>query len=377
MSLKVTGVLAEHEIGEEESHLAEMTSCPDVDKSITQKIRDLDAHIDAINTSASVPVTVDALIRQIEPPFIERIMRTRLFVANFMSCLVRQNNASHLFTIHQKKTKSLKEYVKQFNQAVLEVEDPSDKVVIMATMEGLRPGPLFDPLSKNVPKTLSSLQSKVDKDDVKNKRSDRDSIRTSDKCPRTLPRRPELVKEKIADLIKKGYLMKYVTDRPQPNSPEGGIETTDPRQASSFSFSPGWVWEEYDTPAMVGQVASYLGNKTPSDYCLVGFHCGGCPSPYNAILGHPTLGGTKAIIFTYHLKMKFPTSIEIGEIDDAEMEALRDEVEQITLVDPREIEKTKPLEEVTPISIHPDFLDCHVMIGTELIEELRTALVEF
>ncbi|GFS31435.1 hypothetical protein Acr_00g0017290 [Actinidia rufa] len=39
----------------------------------------------------------------------------------------------------------------------------SDKVVIMAMMEGLRPGPLFDSLSKNIPETISALQSKADK----------------------------------------------------------------------------------------------------------------------------------------------------------------------------------------------------------------------
>ena len=38
-----------------------------------------------------------------------------------------------------------------------------DKVVIMVMMEGLRPGPLFDSLSKNVPETLSALQNKADK----------------------------------------------------------------------------------------------------------------------------------------------------------------------------------------------------------------------
>ena len=65
------------------------------------------------------------------------------------------------------------------------------------------------------------------------------------------------------------------------------------------------------------------------------------------------------------------------QIDDAEMGVLRDEVDEITLEDPREIENTKPLKEVTLISIHPDYPDCHVMIGTELTEELRKPLVEF
>ena len=57
----------------------------------------------------------------------------------------------------------MKDYVKRFNQVVLKVEDPSDKVVIMTIMEGLCPGSLFDSLSKNVPKILSTLQSKADK----------------------------------------------------------------------------------------------------------------------------------------------------------------------------------------------------------------------
>ena len=59
------------------------------------------------------------------------------------------------------------------------------------------------------------------------------------------------------------------------------------------------------------------------------------------------------------------------------MEALRDEIEDTPLVDPRQMKNTKPLEEVTPISIHPNYLDFHVMIGTELTEELRNALVDF
>ncbi|GFY94940.1 hypothetical protein Acr_10g0003250 [Actinidia rufa] len=237
---------------------------------------------------------------------------SRLFVANFMSCRIRKKNASHLFTVHQKETESLKDYVKRFNQIILEVEDSSDKVVIMAMMEGLRSGPLFDSLSKNIPKTLSTLQNKADKyiateelaeakrrrrgkddhkrkepdtrradykEEERNKRSDRDLKRTTDRRPRTPPRRPELIlpplnapvaqefskikheefvkllgkiktdtqkrnrnkncefhrdhghsmedcfqlKEQIADLIKKGYLRKYVDAHPRPTA--GDIQT--------------------------------------------------------------------------------------------------------------------------------------------------------
>ncbi|GFY97621.1 hypothetical protein Acr_12g0001620 [Actinidia rufa] len=268
-------------------------------KSTSQKIRELDAQLDAINTGTNAPVTVDTLVRQTDPPFTERVLRarisskfklstqlgiyegktdpmdhldsykslmflqgfsdevmckafsatlkgparswfrklspgtvdsfgelSRLFVANFMSCRNRQKNASHLFTVHQKETESLKDFVKRCNQTVLEVEDPSDKVVIMAMMEGLRPGPLFDSLSKNVPETLSALQSKADKyiaaeelaeakrrrrgkddhkrkepdtrrtdyrEETRYKRPDRDPKRSSDRRPRTPPRRPEFI----------------------------------------------------------------------------------------------------------------------------------------------------------------------------------------
>ena len=56
---------------------------------------------------------------------------------------------------------------------------------------------------------------------------------------------------------------------------------------------------------------------------------------------------------------------------------MRDEIEDTPLIDPQEIENTKPLEEGTHISIHPNYPDRHVMIVTELTEELRDALVDF
>ena len=59
------------------------------------------------------------------------------------------------------------------------------------------------------------------------------------------------------------------------------------------------------------------------------------------------------------------------------MEALRDEMEETTLVDPRESKNTEPLEEIAHVSIHPDCPDRHIIIGTKLTEELRSSLVEF
>ncbi|GFZ18414.1 hypothetical protein Acr_27g0001530 [Actinidia rufa] len=377
----------------------------------------------------------------------------------------RQKNASHLFTVHQKEIESLKDFVKRFNQAILEVEDPIDKVIIMAMMEGLRPGPLFDSLSKNVPETLSALQSKADKyiaaeelaeakrrqrekddhkrkepdtrrndyrEDTRYKRPDRDPKRSNNRRPRTPPRRPEFIlpplnapvaqlKEQIADLIKRGYLRKYVTDRPPLNSlerkygdnrPTAGniykrsMEFSDqvvvrlhpgkgmpgvplgwPKkeiynlsspcvgdqppitfsnddlrglhlphddalvvsavianfnvqrilidsgssadilfisafeknenwagQVAYFPYPPDRIWRKYDAPPGMDQLPITLGTEPHQTTVWQDFIVVDCPSPYNAILGRPTLGGIKAITSTYHLKIKFPALTGIGEV---------------------------------------------------------------
>ncbi|GFY87779.1 hypothetical protein Acr_05g0014180 [Actinidia rufa] len=330
------------------------------DKSTSQKIRDLDARLDAINTGTNAPITVDALVRQTDPPFTERVLRTqisskfklptqlgiyegktdpmdhlvsykslmslqgcsdkvmckafsatlkgparswfrklspgtvdsfgelsRLFVANFMSCRNRQKNASHLFTVHQKETESLKDFVKRFNQAVLDVEDPSDKVIIMAMMEGLRPGPLFDSLSKIVPETLSALQSKADK-----------YIATEELAEAKRRRRgKEDHKRKEPDTRRVDYREEMRYKRPDRDSKRSNNRRprTPPRRL------------EFNLPSLNTPVAQQT--TVWQDFIVVD-----CPSPYNSILGRPTLGRIKAITSTYHLKMKFPTLTGIGEV---------------------------------------------------------------
>ncbi|GFY85507.1 hypothetical protein Acr_04g0002450 [Actinidia rufa] len=338
----------------------------------------------------------------------------------------------------------------------------------MAMMEGLRPGPLFDSLSKNVPETISDLQNKVDKyidveelaeakrrrrgkddskrkvpdsrrseykDETRNKRPNRDSKQTNERRPHTPPRRPELILPPLnAPIAQRGYLRKYVADHPPPNSPErryganrptmediqvihGGFEfggcsnSSRKRHArksntradeevynlslavdilppitfsnddlrglhfphddalvvlaviANFNFNSfGRLGRKHDAPTRVNQAASNLGDGAPSSHYLARLHHGRLPFTLQCNLGRPTLGGTRAITSTYHLKMKFSTSTGVGEV---------------TLADPRETENTKPLEEVAPVFIHPDYPDRHVMIGSELTDELRAALTDF
>ncbi|PSS08179.1 Seed linoleate 9S-lipoxygenase [Actinidia chinensis var. chinensis] len=78
--------------------------------------------------SATLKGSVISWFRKLSPKTIDSFRDlSRLFVANFMSCRIRQKNASYLFTVHQKDGESLTDYVKHFNQVVIEVEDPSNK----------------------------------------------------------------------------------------------------------------------------------------------------------------------------------------------------------------------------------------------------------
>ncbi|GFZ21574.1 hypothetical protein Acr_29g0007360 [Actinidia rufa] len=50
----------------------------EADRSPHSHWSDLDAWINAINTGVNAPITIDAFIRQTEPPFIERVMRLKI-----------------------------------------------------------------------------------------------------------------------------------------------------------------------------------------------------------------------------------------------------------------------------------------------------------
>ncbi|GFZ16472.1 hypothetical protein Acr_25g0008810 [Actinidia rufa] len=239
------------------------------DKSTSQKIRDLDARLDAINTGTNAPVTVDTLVKQTDPSFTERILRarisskfklptqlgiyegktdpmdhldsykslmslqgcsdevmckafsatlkgparswfrklspgiidsfgelSRLFVANFLSCRNRQKNASHLFTVHQKETESLKEFVKRFNQAILEVEDPNHKVSkadkYIAAEELAEAKRRRRGRDDHKRKELDTRWNDY-REETRYKRPDQDPKHSNNRRPRTPPRRPEFI----------------------------------------------------------------------------------------------------------------------------------------------------------------------------------------
>ena len=67
-----------------------------------------------------------------------------------------------------------------------------------------------------------------------------------------------------------------------------------------------------------------------------------CPSTYNVILGRPTLNKLKMATSTYYLKVKFPTTLSIGEIRGDQV--LARECYQVALTS-----KTWMIDELEPI----------------------------
>ncbi|GFZ03490.1 hypothetical protein Acr_16g0001140 [Actinidia rufa] len=361
---------------------------------------------------------------------------SRLFVANFMSYRVRQKNASHLFTIHQKELISIlpRRSWSKPNEGGREGMTRERIQKLDEQTNGMRRGIISQTGNQGDKPTIDAFVPHL-------------ALPSWYCLPSTLPSPKDYfqLKEQIADLIKKGCLRKYVVDRLPPNLPEGRYGANRPNSgdiqvihggfklggcssssrkrhaknasrradeeiynisSSAVDILPPITFSNDDLKAFdkmkIGMdklypfhtpLVRFGGNMThPLGWIKLPVTLGmepyqttvwqvfmvvDCPSPYNAILDCPTLGGTRAITSTYHLKMKFPTSIGVGEITDDEMEALRDEVEQITFADPRKIKNTKPLEEVAPISIHSDYPDRHIMIGTELANKLRSALTNF
>ncbi|GFS41719.1 hypothetical protein Acr_00g0076020 [Actinidia rufa] len=146
--------------------------------------------------SATLKGPARSWFRKLSPGTIDFFSElSRLFVANFMSYRNRQKNASHLFTVHQKETKSLKDFVKRFNQAILEVEDPSNKskadkyVAAEELAEAKRRRRGKDDHKRKEPDTRRNDY----REETRYKRPDRDPKRSNNRRPRTPPRHPEFI----------------------------------------------------------------------------------------------------------------------------------------------------------------------------------------
>ncbi|GFY96746.1 hypothetical protein Acr_11g0010520 [Actinidia rufa] len=238
--------------------------------------------------SATLKGSARSWFRKLSPGTIDSFGElSRLFVANFMSCRNRQKNASHLFTVHQKETESLKDFDSDlvrcstpFPKTFLKLYPPSRAKLTSISPQKSWPRPNAGDEERRSIKRKEPDTRRVDyKEETRYKRPDRDPKRSNNRRPRTPPHRPEFnlpplnapvaqvlseikheefikwpgkiktdpqkrnrnkycefhrdhghntkdcfqLKEQIADLIKRGYLRKYITDRPTAQFPRKEI----------------------------------------------------------------------------------------------------------------------------------------------------------
>ncbi|KAL0322065.1 UNVERIFIED_CONTAM: hypothetical protein Scaly_2502900 [Sesamum calycinum] len=109
--------------------------------------------------------------------------------------------------------------------------------------------------------------------------------------------------------------------------------------------------------------------------CLLKFLVVDIPSAYNVILGRPTLNAVRAIISTYHMKIKFPVSGGVGEAQGDTLQVLKCYVEAIRRGKKRKLEESPKIEDSNKrgkdpvLSLEPDK---ETPATVQLVEELLT-----
>ena len=104
------------------------------------------------------------------------------------------------------------------------------------------------------------------------------------------------------------------------------------------------------------------------------------PSSYNVIIGRPTLNRWKATTSTYCLKVKFPTSDEVGEVRGDQIlarecyQAILATKENHTWMIKEEENKVETLETMALVE---EEVTKTTRIGMTLSPEIRTRFIEF
>ncbi|KAK2998462.1 hypothetical protein RJ639_024206 [Escallonia herrerae] len=111
------------------------------------------------------------------------------------------------------------------------------------------------------------------------------------------------------------------------------------------------------------------------------------PSAYNAILGQTALNQLRAVVSTYHMKMKFPTENGVGEVKGDQavarqcyMASCRNRANETLMIedlrDETKAERGKPAEDLFDIELYPGNQEKTTRVGKGLSDDLKLKLVD-
>ncbi|KAL0405963.1 UNVERIFIED_CONTAM: hypothetical protein Slati_3910200 [Sesamum latifolium] len=111
--------------------------------------------------------------------------------------------------------------------------------------------------------------------------------------------------------------------------------------------------------------------------CLLKFLVVDIPSAYNVILERPTLNAFRAVISTYHMKIKFPVIGGVGEAQVNTLQACKCYVEAIKK-EPKEDAPVmvQPVEELLTLKLIPGDPGKDTKIGSKLKDDVRDQVVK-